>query len=342
MVDPRFYDNRGPFTLAAICAAMGVSVPRAASGEIADLASLDGAGPKHLSFFAGGGKALDSFKRSGAGFCLVPAEEKKLKAPPGMTLLPCASVNHAFSAAAWAFYPGASVAVWQQDKPVDPKARLGKNVILGFGVVIGAGAEIGDGSKIGPGCVIAPGVTIGRDCEIGSNVTISHAHIGDKVSILPGAQIGQPGFGFASSQSGHARIPQLGRVIIQDRVEIGAGTTIDRGALSDTVIGEGSKLDNLVQVGHNAQIGRHCVLVAQTGVGGSTVIEDFVIVGGRVGIADHGHIGTGARLAGRSATVSGQTVAGGQDYGGVPAKPVREWMREVHLVNALARRKKQD
>ena len=134
----------------------------------------------------------------------------------------------------------------------------------------------------------------------------------------------------------------MGRVIIQDGVEIGAGTTIDRGALNDTVIGEGSKLDNLVQVGHNVQIGRHCVLVSQAGVAGSSVIEDFVVLGGQVGVADHGHIGAGARLAGRSAMVSGQQIEGGQDYGGVPAKPVREWLREVHLVNAMARRKKQD
>jgi UDP-3-O-[3-hydroxymyristoyl] glucosamine N-acyltransferase len=162
------------------------------------------------------------------------------------------------------------------------------------------------------------------------------------VLVLPGACIGQPGFGFASSENGHAKIPQLGRVIIQDGVEIGSGTTIDRGALGDTVIGEGSKLDNLVQIGHNVRIGRHCVLVAQVGVAGSSEIEDFAVLGGQVGIADHVHIGAGARLAARTAMVSGQHVLGGEDYGGVPAKPVREWLREVHLLNAMVRRRKQD
>jgi UDP-3-O-[3-hydroxymyristoyl] glucosamine N-acyltransferase len=215
-------------------------------------------------------------------------------------------------------------------------------VVLGPGAVIGPKAEIGARSRIGAGSVIGPGVVIGRDCEIGANVTISHALLGDLVQVLPGARIGQPGFGFVSSGEGHAKIPQLGRVIIQDNVEIGAGTTIDRGALSDTVIGEGSKLDNLVQIGHNVHIGRHCVLVSQAGVAGSSVIEDFAVLGGQVGIADHAHIGEGARLAGRSAMVSGQALAGGQDYGGVPAKPVREWLREIHAVNALARRRKQD
>ena len=342
MADPRFYDNRGPFTLAAICAQIGIDVPAGMGGEIADLASLEGAGPRHLSFFAGGRGALESFRRSGAGFCLVPASEEKLKGPGGMALLPCASVSHAFAKAARLFYPEATLAVWRQDQMVDASARLGQDVTLGPGVVIGPRAEIGDGSRIGAGAVIGPGVAIGRNCEIGANVTISHAYIGDRVTILPGAQIGQPGFGLASSEAGHARILQLGRVIIQDGVEIGAGTTIDRGALNDTVIGEGSKLDNLVQVGHNVQIGRHCVLVSQAGVAGSSVIEDFVVLGGQVGVADHGHIGAGARLAGRSAMVSGQQIEGGQDYGGVPAKPVREWLREVHLVNAMARRKKQD
>jgi len=344
MADPRFYVNRGPFTLAEICAKTASSPSAGArmDAKIFDLASLDGAGPQHLSFFAGGRKAQDSFRRSGAGFCLVPAKEKHLQPPNATTLLSCTSVNHAFTAAAKLFYPEASLSIWQQDKAVDPRARIGKDVVLGHGVVIGAGAEIGDGAKIGAGSVIAPGVAIGRNCEIGSNVTISHAYIGDQVTILPGAQIGQPGFGFASSQDGHAKVPQLGRVLIQDQVEIGAGTTIDRGALGDTVIGEGSKLDNLVQIGHNVHIGRHCVLVSQVGIAGSTMIEDFAVLGGQVGIADHGHIGAGARLAARSAMVSGQELPGGQDYGGVPAKPVREWMREVHAVNALARRKKQD
>jgi UDP-3-O-[3-hydroxymyristoyl] glucosamine N-acyltransferase len=259
-----------------------------------------------------------------------------------MTLLPCASVVHSFAAVAAMFYPHASLAVWAQDNMIDPRAHLGQGVVTGAGVVIGPAAEIGEGSRIGAGSVIAPGVAIGRGCEIGANVTISHAYIGDGVTILPGVQIGQPGFGFASSEKGHVKVPQLGRVIIQDRVEIGAGSTIDRGALGDTVIGEGTKLDNLVQVGHNVHIGRHCVIVSQVGIAGSTVIEDFAVLGGQVGIADHVHIGPGARLAARSAMVSGQTLPGGQDYGGVPAKPVREWMREVVAVNALARRKKQD
>jgi UDP-3-O-[3-hydroxymyristoyl] glucosamine N-acyltransferase len=341
MADPRFYDNRGPFTLARICAKAGIAVPEAVSGaaEIFDLASLDGAGGRHLSFFSGARQGGESFLRSGAGFCLVPAKADMPPSPPCMTLLPCESVNHAFAAIASLFYPAASLAAWPQEHAIDPGAILGEDLVLGPCVVIAPGAEIGDGTRIGAGSVIAPGVAIGRNCKIGCNVTISHAYIGDRVTILPGAQIGQPGFGVASSPQGHARIPQLGRVIIQDGVEIGSGTAIDRGALGDTVIGEGSKLDNLVQVGHNVHIGRHCVLVSQVGVAGSSVIEDFAVLGGQVGVADHVHIGSGARLAARTTLVSGQDIPGGQDYGGFPAKPVREWLREIHALSGLVRGK---
>jgi UDP-3-O-[3-hydroxymyristoyl] glucosamine N-acyltransferase len=348
MADPRFYDNRGPFSLAEICAKAGIALPATASGaaQIFDLANLDGAAAQHLSFFSGARQASGSFIRSGAGFCLVPDKGDIPPAPASMTLLPCASVNHTFVAIASLFYPAASLAVWTQTEAIDPAAILGEGLVLGPGVVIGPGAEIGNGTRIGANTVIAPGVAIGRNCEIGSNVSISHAYIGDRVTILPGAQIGQPGFGLASSQLGHAKIPQLGRVIVQDGVEIGSGTTIDRGALGDTVIGEGSKLDNLVQVGHNVHIGRHCVLVSQVGVAGSSVIEDFAVLGGQVGVADHVHIGSGARLAARTALVSGQSIPGGQDYGGVPAKPVREWLREIHALSGLAhgksRRRKDD
>ena len=197
-------------------------------------------------------------------------------------------------------------------------------------------------SRIGANSVIGPGVAIGHDCEIGSNVSISHAYIGDRVVILPGAAIGQAGFGFASSAAGHVKIPQLGRVIIQDGVEIGAATTIDRGALGDTVIGEGTKIDNLVQIGHNVQIGRHAVLVSQVGVAGSSTIGDFAVLGGQVGVGDHAHIGPGARLAARAGMASGQKLEGGRDYGGAPAKPVREWIREMHTIARLAQGRKRN
>jgi UDP-3-O-[3-hydroxymyristoyl] glucosamine N-acyltransferase len=344
MADPRFYRNCGPFALAEICRRLGMDVPQGLNGaaRIEDVAGLDGAGPSHLTFFSGGRELADSFASSQAGFCLVPEKARLAGVPDGMALLPVASVPHAFAAAAALLYPEASQPVFSQVTPIAPDAKLGREVVVGPGAVIGPGAEIGDHVRIGANAVIGPGVAIGHHSEIGSNVTISHAYLGDRVTVLPGAAIGQPGFGFASSAAGHAKIPQLGRVIIQDGVEIGAGTTIDRGALGDTLIGEGSKIDNLVQIGHNVRIGRHVVLVSQVGIAGSSVVADFAVLGGQVGIADHTRIGPAARLAARSAMVSGQVIEGGRDYGGVPAKPVREWLREIHAVSQLVRRRKRD
>ena len=344
MADPRFYDNRGPFNLAGICARLGADPPEDADPAlmIVDLAGLEGAGPSHLSFYAGGRDMADAFQASRAGVCLVPQKLSGRQAPSGMILIPVTSVPEAFAAVAALFYPQASQPQWTQSEAISVDAKIGRDVSLGPGCVIGAGAEIGDEVRIGANSVIGPGVAIGHKSDIGANVTISHAYVGDRVIILPGAAIGQSGFGFASSASGHVKIPQLGRVIIQDGVEIGAGTTIDRGALGDTVIGEGAKIDNLVQIGHNVQVGRHVVLVSQVGIAGSSSIGDFSVLGGQVGIADHVGIGPGSRLAARSAMVSGQEIEGGQDYGGVPAKPVREWLREIHAVSQLVRRRKRD
>jgi UDP-3-O-[3-hydroxymyristoyl] glucosamine N-acyltransferase len=344
MADPRFYDNRGPFSLAEICARAGAAMPVGKDGAILidDLAGLEGAGSNHLTFFSGGREMVEAFACSHAAFCLVPLKSGHHKASSAMTLLPVASVPHAFAAVAALFYSEVSQPVWVQEDAISRQAKLGRNPMIGPGTVIGPGAEIGDNVRIGANSVIGPGVAIGHGCEIGSNVTISYAYIGDRVTILPGAAIGQPGFGFASSQAGHVKIPQLGRVIIQDGVEIGAATTIDRGAIGDTVIGEGAKIDNLVQIGHNVQIGRHVVLVSQVGIAGSSTVADFAVLGGQVGIADHVRIGPGARLAARSAMVSGQQIEGSQDYGGVPAKPVREWLREIHAVSQLVRRRKRD
>jgi UDP-3-O-[3-hydroxymyristoyl] glucosamine N-acyltransferase len=345
MADPRFFDNRGPFTLAQICENAGLTLPDSADGArlVHDLADLAGASPSHLTFFTGSAGHRDAFAASHAGACLVPEKGKRLAAPDGMAVLEAPSVVLAFAQTARLFYPESSQPRWRaSDGSISPLARIGTGVELAHGVVIAAGAEVGDGSRIGPGAVIGPGVAIGRHCEIGANVTISHAYLGDRVTVLPGAQIGQPGFGFAPTGQGYRKIPQLGRVIIQDDVEIGSATTVDRGALGDTVIGEGSKIDNLVQVAHNCRIGRYCVLAGQVGLAGSVVLEDGVILAGQVGLGDHTRVGAGARLGARAGTGSRIFLEGGVDYGGAPAKPVREWAREIHALTHLAKRRKQD
>ena len=345
MADPRFFENLGPFTLAQICEKAGIAIPVGADAarQFFDLADLAGSDSRHLTFFSGSFSGREAFAASRAGACLVPVKGRRPDAPAGMIVLEAASVSRAFAAIAVLFYPRHSQPVWPHDAPaISPEARIGRDVILAPGVVVGAQAEIGEGTSIGPGSVIGPGVAIGRHCEIGASVSISHAYVGDRAIILPGARIGQPGFGFASTGADYLKIPQLGRVIVQDDVEIGANTTIDRGALGDTVIGEGSKLDNLVMIAHNCRIGRHCVIAGQTGLAGSVVLEDGVVLAGQVGLGDHSRVGTGARMGARSGTGSAIHLEGGIDYGGAPAKPVREWAREIHALARLGKRRRQD
>lgn len=344
MADPRFFENRGPFTLAQICEKTGMALPAGADGarSFSDLADLSGASAAHISFFGGGAPLREVFAASQAGLCLISSNVRRTSAPATMILLEAASVQQSFATIARLFYPEHSQPQWPQTQAISSDAKIAPDVAIAPGVTIGPGAEIGAGTRIAPGVVIGPGVAIGRHCEIGANATISHAYIGDRVVILPGAHIGQPGFGFTANGAGYLKMPQLGRVIIQDDCEIGSATTIDRGALGDTVIGEGSKIDNLVQIAHNCQIGRHCVIAGQAGLAGSVVLEDGVVLAGQVGLGDHTRVGAGARMGARAGTGSRIFLPGGVDYGGAPAKPVREWAREIHAVTRLAKRRTQD
>ena len=173
--------------------------------------------------------------------------------------------------------------------------------------------------------MIGPDVQIGRDCSIGPGASVMHALIGDSVILHGGCRIGQDGFRYHPSAKGHVKVPQLGRVIIQDNVEIGANTTIDRGGSGDTVIGEGTKIDNLVQIGHNCTIGRHCIICAECGFSGSVVLGDYVVLGGQVGIADHLTIGEGAIVGAKSGVMS--NIPAGQQWFGYPAMPGRDYLR---------------
>jgi UDP-3-O-[3-hydroxymyristoyl] glucosamine N-acyltransferase len=221
---------------------------------------------------------------------------------------------------------------------IDPTARIEAAVTIDPLALIGPRAEIGAGTLIGAGAVIGPDVCIGRNCAVGIHASILHAIIGDRVIIHPGVRIGQDGFGFLPSRQGHQKIPQTRRVIIQDDVEIGANTTIDRGATRDTVIGEGTKIDNLVQIGHNVSIGRHCLIVSQVGISGSVTIGDFAVLAGQVGVADHVTIGAGAVLGARAGVMS--NVPAGARWGGFPAEPAIDWKRGQAIVRRLVRRGK--
>jgi UDP-3-O-[3-hydroxymyristoyl] glucosamine N-acyltransferase len=244
----------------------------------------------------------------------------------------------AYALAAQAFYPPPPLrSGMAASAVVDPTARLGADCEIGAHVVIGAGAEIGEASRIDANTVIGGGVVIGAGAQIAANVTISHAVIGARVRILPGARIGQNGFGFAPDPIGHVAVPQLGRVIIGDDVEIGANTTIDRGAGPDTVIGDGTMIDNLVQIGHNVVVGRRCVLVAQVGISGSTKLDDFVMIGGQGGLAGHISVGKGARVAAQSGVM--RDIPDGVTVMGYPALPVKEFWRQVATLQQWARKR---
>ncbi len=309
-------------------------------GRIADIAPLDTATPADISFLDSP-KYLDQLAATNAGACLV-APRFEAAVPDRLVLLVTPEPYRAFVAVARALFPDAlrpsslfGVSGRSTSANVHPSARLEAGVAIDPLAVIGPGAEIGAGTLIGAGAVIGPGVCVGRECAIGAGTTIQHGLIGDRVIIHPGARIGQDGFGYLPSPKGHQKIPQTRRVIIQDDVEIGANTTIDRGSTRDTVIGEGSKIDNLVQIAHNVSIGRHCLIASQVGISGSVQIGDFVMLGGQVGIADHVSIGTGAALGAQAGLMS--DIPPGARWGGYPAQPARDWMKGVAVLRKLAR-----
>jgi UDP-3-O-[3-hydroxymyristoyl] glucosamine N-acyltransferase len=335
--DARFFARSGPHSLAAIAAAAGAEVP-AATLMLAAVAPLAAAGPDQVSFIDNR-RYAEVLAATHAGAVIVhPAMVSRV--PPGSIAIVTKEPALAWARVAALFHPPPPAragvhptAVVDQEASVDATAEVGPLA------VIGARAEIGPRCRIGAAAVIGEAVVLGPDCRVGPHASITHTLAGARVYVYPGARVGQEGFGFATGPEGFVTMPQLGRVILEDDVEIGANSTIDRGALADTVIGAGSRLDNLVQIGHNVRLGRCCVVVAQAGISGSTELEDFVVVAAQAGLTGHLRIGSRARIGAQAGVMA--DVPAAADVVGSPAQPVRDFFRQVAMLKRLVARRAQ-
>lgn len=340
MVDTRFHRFAGPFTLGALFAQIGRAdlvaslvdpdhvVTGAAELELAEKGDLAlAAQPSYI----------EELRRTSAGAVLV-APALRDAVPAGCIAIAVDKPHNLFAAALDALYPSSTRAIIAAGRDDLGAPVFERDVTLGTNVVVGAGVEIGRGTVIGANTVIGAGVTIGRNCVIAANCTIDCAHLGNDVVLHSGVRIGTEGFGWLDFGQSNRKIPQLGRVIIQDKVEIGANSTVDRGALGDTVIGEGTKVDNLVQIGHNCRIGRYCLIAAMSGLSGSTIVGDGVLMGGGVGTSGHLSIGAGSVVHGRAAVTKDWPA--GSKLAGAPAQDIRDFWREIAVVRKLSKGEK--
>lgn len=338
MIERHFFHRGGPFSLGFVAEHVSgqLSDPAATNVMVHDIALPEHAGRNDLSIFSDA-KYQCACMNSSA--CAVVTTREMAELLPGkQNILFVSQPRLASAQISLLFYPPRPI-----DAGIHPGAQVDPTAVIGAGSQIDAGAVIESGVTIGARChigscaVIGRGVTIGDDCRIGATTTISCAKIGSRVNISTAVSIGGEGFGFVPGPAGLVRVSQLGCVVIEDDVEIGSNCAVDRGALGDTFIGAGTKIDNLVQVGHNVSIGRNCVIAGQAGIAGSTTIGDQVMIGGQVAVSDHLNIGSRAKIAGKSGVI--RDVADGETVGGYPAMPVRLWHRQTVALNQLSARK---
>ena len=316
------YEYKGPFTLGEIANVIGCVIDAdKADVKIKDLNPLNSAGDGDLSFFDNA-KYLEQFRNSQATACIV-SQKYAVQTPPNTVALAVNEPYRSYAKIAQMFYqPKREQHRVNPHAAVDSTAKIGKNVSIGAFSYIGTNVEIGDNTYIG------------------HNVTIMSATIGNDCIIHAGVRIGQDGFGFAMGHGEHIKVPQLGGVVIGNNVEIGANTCIDRGSGPDTIIGSGTKIDNLVQIGHNVTTGENCVIVSQVGIAGSTKLGDYVVLAGKVGVNGHIKIGSGATVAAYSAVA--KNIEPGMTVGGIPAVNAKEWRRQLMAVAKLGKVNKND
>ncbi|MCR0982034.1 UDP-3-O-(3-hydroxymyristoyl)glucosamine N-acyltransferase [Roseomonas populi] len=336
--DPRFHAAAGPLPLSRLAEVAGLAVPEGAGDRLfSGVGTLDAAGPDEVSFLDSR-RWISSLKQTRAG-AVVLAVEHAAAVPEGCVALISPAPVLSFARIASVLHPPEAPGGARH-----PTAVVGEGAQIGEGCEIGAYAVIEEGVVLGPRCIVGPHAHIGRncvfgaDCRILSHVTATHCLAGDRVTLNPGCRVGSEGFGFATGPRGeHVTVPQLGRVILEDGVEVGANSCIDRGSGNDTVIGPGTRLDNLVMLGHNVRTGRGCVIVAQAGISGSTTLGDFAVVAAQAGLTGHLTIGAKARIGAQAGVMA--DVPAGMDVLGSPAQPVRDAMRGYAALRKLGQAK---
>lgn len=338
MPDPKFFQKSPPMTLGALaeigeCALHDSQQADTLIHGVGPLTSTD---PNTLSFLDNP-KYLEAFRNSSVAACVVHAD-RVTDAPSKVALLLSPKPYRSFALIGQAFYPGSKVEAGIAPSAfVDPTAQVAPSCCIEPGAVIEANATVGEGTIIGPNTVVRKGVTIGSDCRIGPNASLEYCIIGDRVQIHAGARIGTRGFGFAMDARGHVELRQLGRVLVGNDVEIGANTTIDRGMGPDTIISDGVKIDNLVQIAHNVELGKGVVLAGQSGIAGSAVLEDFVVLAAKAGVSGHLTIGTGTQVGGLAGVT--KSLPPGQKVVGIPAEPMRDWLAKNALLKRMLKMK---
>lgn len=338
MPDKRFFNKSGSYPVGELAERVGGELLRCPDPSlvISDVAAVEQASDRDICFVENR-RYVGALETSKAAVCLLPRNIAD-RAPQHLPLIVTDRPRRAFAKIAAVFYPQTDSRTGVDPAAhVDPSAELGEGVYVGPKAVVGAGAKLGARARIEASASVGVAVEIGADTVIGENASVSHCLIGARAVIYPGARVGTCGFGFEVDESGLVKMPQLGRAIIEDDVEIGANSCVDRGSGPDTVVGRGTMIDNLVQIGHNVQIGKGCIICGQVGIAGSARIGNYVVLAGQVGIAGHIEIGDGVQVAAMSGVSN--SVDAGQKIGGAPAIPMSEFRRQVAAVKALGRRK---
>ena len=343
MTDRRFYvrSSSGRLSDLLLDAPETIDVQADLGQHFSDVSALEMACPDDISFVGGDAKYKEMAERSLAGLFIVSAKSANWLAP-GASFIICPNPIRLFNHIVGKLYPDLAagfVGRFDQTHNISPSAKVDTTAEIAPSAIIGDHVEVGAGTKIGPLVTIGHGTQIGRDCLIYSHVSIAYALIGNRVQISNGARIGVDGFGLIEGKK-HEKVLHLGRVILQDDVEIGANCTMDRGTYGDTVIGEGSKIDNLVHIAHNTQVGRHVRIAGMSGIAGSAIIDDYATLGGGVGLGNGAHIGAHAIVGGRSVVLG--KVPEHEIYSGYPARPLKEWQRQKAFIAQLFKKSLKD